>query len=95
MAPTIGRIVHYTISEDDARQVRHQQNLMGGAMFKCNEARAGSVLPAIVVSGPHGPDNLVNLQVFLDGDCSYWATSRAEGEGQGKWAWPPKVEANR
>jgi hypothetical protein len=30
----------------------------------------------------------VNLQVFLDGDCQHWATSRVQGHGPGEWTHP-------
>jgi hypothetical protein len=32
-----------------------------------------------------------NLQVFLDGDCSYWATSRKQGDDPCQWSEPPRV----
>lgn len=38
----------------------------------------------------------VNLQVYLDGNDTYWATSRVRAENetgeQGQWHWPPRVE---
>jgi hypothetical protein len=38
------------------------------------------VYPALVVRRFEGTD-AVNLQVFFDGDCSYWATSRRSAGG--------------
>jgi hypothetical protein len=32
-----------------------------------------------------------NLQVFLDGNDAYWATSRVEGSERGNWVWAPRV----
>ena len=37
------------------------------------------------------PDGLVNLQVYLDGNDVYWATSSAEGYAQGQWRWPDRI----
>jgi hypothetical protein len=58
-----------------------------------NEVREGDVFPALIVRV--WPTS-VNLQVFLDGNDTYWATSRPEasisgdaGEVQpGTWTWP-------
>lgn len=86
MKASIGRVVHYTLSETDVAyiQSRHQDR------SSCNQASAGDVYPAMIVR-IWGDATHVNLQVFLDGDCSYWATSRGEGEGAGFWAWPERV----
>jgi hypothetical protein len=74
--PTIGRIVHYKVN---AAQAGHA-------------ARAGEVLPAIIVAVGEG--DLVSLQVFLNGSGTLYMTDRAEaqgeGHGAGTWAWPPR-----
>lgn len=79
---TVGRIVHYTLSDQDVRLIAERDRIGNGV-------QEGQVYPAIVVRtfGKHG----ANLQVFLDGDDTYWATSRLEGEGPNTWAWPQKV----
>ncbi|MEU1810934.1 hypothetical protein [Micromonospora aurantiaca (nom. illeg.)] len=74
MQPTIGRIVHYTLSEHDADAIEARR---GGARGVNNRAEAGQTYPAIVVR-TFGGD--ANLQVMLDGPDTYWATSRGEGE---------------
>lgn len=51
-----------------------------------NPVTAGDVYPAVIVRTFGG--TTVNLQVLLDGNDHYWATSRTEGDGQGQWAWP-------
>jgi hypothetical protein len=86
MQPTIGRIVHYTLTEADAAAInkRRADNSLAG-----NHAAAGEACPAMVVRTFGGPG--ANLQVHLDGTDIYWATSRTEGEGPGFWAWPPRV----
>ncbi|WP_214103229.1 hypothetical protein [Acrocarpospora catenulata] len=88
MQPTIGRIVHYTLNAGDAQIIesrRAQSDRVG------NHVEAGQVYPALVVRvfDPSAPT--VNLQVYLDGDDSYWATSRTEGDTPGSWSWPPRV----
>lgn len=60
-----------------------------------NMAEAGQVYPAIVVGGlPVGSEvsSMCNLQVLLDGNDTYWATSRVEGDQPGTWAWPTLAE---
>jgi len=85
--PTIGRIVHYTLSEDDADAIGRQRASTVGS-YSYNRAMAGEAYPAVIVRCFGGP--AVNLQVLLDGVDSFWATSRTEGEGPGSWAWPAK-----
>jgi hypothetical protein len=36
---------------------------------------------------------MVNLQVVLDGNDHYWATSRIQGDEPGQWRWPPIPDA--
>lgn len=86
---TIGRIVHYKLSAQDAEYIKA---LRTGKSIYGNEAREGDVYPAMIVRTFGGLyAEHVNLQVFLDGPDSYWATSRAEGEGVNHWSWPPRV----
>jgi hypothetical protein len=84
--PTIGRIVLYRLTDADADLIR-QTRLPAGVPMG-NPVAAGEQFPAVVVAA-YGP--YVNLQVLLDGVDSYWATSRAEGDGPGTWCWPPRV----
>jgi len=46
-----------------------------------NAAEEGTVYPGIIVSPWNGPH--ANIQVFLDGTDSYWATSRSEFHAEG------------
>lgn len=88
--PTIGRVVLYTLTVDDAltgkvRTVPGQQQ---------NDPHVGEEYPATVVRvfGEPQPGSPVNLRVQLDGNGpELWATSRTEGEGPGHWRWPPRV----
>lgn len=95
--PTIGRIVHYTLSEHDAEQINRRRADFAAASpantsfvgHVGNHASAGDAYPAMVVRTFGG--SAANLQVFLDGNDAYWATSRTEGTEPGTWAWPPRA----
>ena len=57
-----------------------------------NGASAGDVYPAMIVrTWGSTPESSVQLQVFLDGNDTYWATSVNEGDGERAWSWPPRV----
>lgn len=79
-APTLGHRVHYTLTEADANAINDL-----GRQGARNRARAGQVLPAVVVATFDPSATTANLQVLLDGDGSYWATSRTEGNDPGHW----------
>ena len=87
--PTIGRIVHYTLTEQDAAQIANDRASAVDRTLRHNPVSPGQTYPAVVVRTFGGP--AVNLQVFLDGTDTYWATSRVEGDGPGQWIWPPRV----
>ncbi len=109
MTPTIGRIVHYRLSERDAQDInrrRHDfmtftrtygENGNPGATGHVghfgNAVRPGDIYPAMVVRVFQGnPHDMANLQVHLDGNDLFWATSRHEGDEEGQWMWPPRAE---
>jgi hypothetical protein len=87
--PAIGRIVHYTLTEVDVSLINSSIDAM---QRHHNVARAGDVYPAMVVR-VFDTSASANLQVFIDGDWSYWVTSREEGDEPGTWAWPPRDTA--
>jgi hypothetical protein len=101
MIPTIGRIVHYTLSAEDAENINRRRVVgavhpdwpTGAQAHIGNEAHEGDVVPMIVVRvfqiGTPA-EGLVNGQAFLDGNDSLWVTSRHEGTMPGTWAWPPR-----
>jgi hypothetical protein len=87
--PTIGRIVHYKLSEQDALSIndkRIKDQTSGNVAYK------GDVYPAMIVRtwGKQAGVS-VQLQVYLDGPDTYWATSRLEGDAEGQYIWPPRV----
>lgn len=108
--PSIGRIVHYTLSEQDVQAINRRRDdfeafrrtttgpiepgmpgRTGHQAHVGNRPFAGQVLPAVIVRVFDPSTTTVNLQVLLDGNDTYWATSRTEGEGEFHWAWPPRV----
>jgi hypothetical protein len=102
ITPTLGRIVLYRMSDFDANAINqrrkdardksewHRTERTGAQVHVGNEVRAGNLYAAMVV-GVWGdtPSAAVNLQVFLDGSDTYWATSRVVGEQDGNYQWMP------
>lgn len=88
MNPTVGRILHYTLSKTDAERISKLPSNQ-------NPHYAGDVLPLLVCRvwpNEFGTDKSgVNGQVFLDGSDSLWVTSVGEGAGEGQWSWPPRA----
>lgn len=102
MKPTIGRIVHFTVTEAQADAINkrrrdfHKHRALdaqyadtGYVAHFGNEVRAGDVFPATIVRV--FDVGSVNLQVQLDGTDTFWATSAAEGDQAGNWSWPPRA----
>ncbi len=88
MIPTIGRIVHYTLSEQDAAAINA---LRGRSTFRANPAYEGEVYPMMIVRvWGNSPDSAVQGQVFIDGNFTLWATSVSHGEGPRTYAWPER-----
>jgi hypothetical protein len=79
--PTVGRIVNYTLTEDDAKSG------LGN-----NGVNAGDKLPAVIVrTWGSTSESAVNLRVLTDGpDAPIWKTSVLPGDEQGRWNWPPR-----
>ena len=53
-----------------------------------NRVAEDDILPAMIVKTLGV--TTVNLQVYLDGNDIFWATSRQEGENPSFWSWPPR-----
>ncbi|MEU0213692.1 hypothetical protein ABZ281_00740 [Streptomyces sp. NPDC006265] len=97
--PTIGRTVHYRASADDAVRInkRRKDAYKSGAYAQedgtiahvGNDVSEGQIFPAVVVRV--WDVGTANLQVLLDGNDTFWATSRKEGEDVGTWHWPERV----
>jgi len=104
MTPTIGRVVHYTLTDADAQQINRRRSdyqrarglgewpANGAQAHVGNSVAAGDAFPAIIVR-VWGNDEaaLVNLHVVLDGSDTYWAASRKQGNDRGEWRFPGLV----
>lgn len=102
MKPTIGRIVHYTLSAQDANEINRRRTSaysiaerigedkwpLGAQAHIGNQAYAGTVLPMIITAV--FSETLISGQVFLDGNDTIWKTSIFEGEAEGFWKWPAR-----
>lgn len=117
--PSVGRIVHYVLSDQDADIINKKRadyeafrasvrgsdipgvgDPNGHQAHVGNHAAQGQIFPAVIVRMFGGPN--VNLQVWLDGTDTYWATSRPNHEGDAvqdvdgliyeaaSWHWPPR-----
>ena len=87
--PSIGRIVHYTLNNDDEAAIngRRDEDPRSG-----NRVSAGDIYPMMItrVWGDQ-PDSSVNGQVHLDGRDLHWVTSVSHGEGERHFAWPART----
>jgi hypothetical protein len=87
----LGHIVIYTLTDGDAEAINRRRvtgvlgdNWPAGAQAHYgNNVGAGMKFPALIVRLWGG--SMVNLQVLLDGNDSYWASSRSAGHGPGLW----------
>lgn len=104
MLPTIGRTVHYRLSEQDAERINkrrsdaethrteHCENSNGVVLHVGNTVRAGDVFPLVITRVWAAREGgLVNGQVLLDGSDQLWVTSVIEGDIIGSWFVPPRV----
>lgn len=99
--PTIGRIVHYKLDPLDVEHIsrRRVANAIEAAAWPAgaqahvgNPVKVGQVIPMIVTSvwpDEYGPGIYgVNGQCLLDGNDSFWVTSKQNGTDPGMWSWP-------
>ncbi len=83
------RFVHYRLTAEDAAEIEAevpQRNPTTGR-YNRNPVAEGDVYPALVVAAV---GDAFNLQVFLDGACTWWAPGRAIGGGPGECVWAAK-----
>jgi len=93
MKPTIGRIVHYRLSAQDAQEITSRRGVRAHAneFLRGNSVKEGDTFPAMIVHvWGEAPESAVQLQVFLDGNDTHWATSVQVGEGPHTYSWPTR-----
>ena len=90
MIPSLGRIVHYTLSQYDADTINQRRG--AGSAFQGNVVKEGDVFPLIITRvWGSSEDSAFNGQLMLDGNDTRWITSTSIGEGPTKCIWPPRV----
>lgn len=88
--PTMGQIVHYTLTIMDASFIQGSRGPLSGKGG--NEPQAGDIVPLMITkTWGDEPSSAFNGQAFLDGNDTLWVTSTSIGEGPGKCQWPPRV----
>lgn len=96
---TIGRIVLYRLSANDALTITRNRALdpcgpAVEALRMGNTVKEGDIFPLLVTKTWQDADDKtqsVNGQVMLDGNDTKWVTSVHEGTEPGEWSWPPRV----
>ena len=98
--PSIGRILAYYLTEEDAEAISRRRTTSeeikqatvrtqwskGAQAHIGNPVDAGMVFPMIVTAVYQ--NEVVSGQVFLDGTDVLWVTSINSGFSPGTWHWP-------
>ena len=94
MIPTVGRIVHYTLSAQDAERVKFARGVVSAQQVG-NDPEVGQVYPMLIVRcWGTTAESSVNGQVFLDGNDTLWVTSVGQGDGPRQWHEPQRTLAD-
>lgn len=90
MKPTVGRIVHYRLSEQDVERINAMRADAGGSG---NTHNVGDVVPLIIVRVWGSEEtSAFNGRAILDGPHpDLWVTSTCFGDGPRQCAWPPRA----
>lgn len=108
MKITTGRVVLYVLSESDAQAINRRRTDGGSIASRIKEDKwplgaqahigntvtAGDICPAVAIRVWSEDENPpVNFHVLLDGNDTFWATSRHEGgsKSHGTWHWPERA----
>lgn len=102
MIPSPGRIVQYTLTEQDAQYINSRRQdafnnktadlRAGVALHVGNIVSAGDNFPLVITRAwGNQEDSPVNGQVLLDGSDTLWVTSVYQGEGERTFREFPRV----
>ncbi len=104
MIPTIGRIVLYTLTSEDADAINrrreharlhmseHRAKSNGVMVHVGNGVKQGDQFPMVITrTWGSDPGNPVQGTVLLDGSDTFWATSKVVGDEAGMWRWPARA----
>lgn len=83
--PTIGRIVHYQLTDQEAEEIERELKIGDG------DCLSGGQYVAAIVVGTYG--SLCHLKLQINGELRRdpRLTSRAFGDSPGTWCYPPRV----
>lgn len=103
--PSIGRTVHYQLTEQDVIAINRRRADFVEMMKKSQwqpgaqahvgaEAQIGETLPMVITkvhtNGTEGNDMRIDGQVFLNGNDTLWVKEIPFGDGFGQWNWPER-----
>lgn len=101
MRPSPGRIVRYTLTEEDADSINRRRDdaaeneSVGNTGFILHvgtQAMAGNTFPMMIVRIWDDKETTpVNGQVSLDGNDTLWVTGVTQGDREGQWHEYPRV----
>lgn len=100
MIPSPGRLVEYTLSEQDVEHINRRrkdaresvQSNTGFLLHVGNSVSVGDTYPLIITRvWGNTEGSSVNGQVLLDGNDTLWVTSVSEGEGERHFRPFPRV----
>lgn len=81
MPPAYGQNVMYRLTTSDVHDIAIQRAAV--EHYVGSPVEPGMVRPAVITMVI--ATDVVNLQVFLDGNDPLWVTSVPKGNGQGEW----------
>jgi hypothetical protein len=90
--PTPGRIVEYTITEQDAETIKKRRAATAvDGIHPGNAPSAGETYPMVIVRVWSKDTGCSNGQVLLDGYDTHWVTSVVPGDGERQFRPFPRV----
>jgi hypothetical protein len=92
MIPTQGRIVEYTLTDDDCARISQARSTDRNSA-RGNSVSAGDTYPLVITRvWGQTEGSAVNGQVLLDGDDTLWVTSVTQGPDARQWRPFARVE---